>query len=168
MKKIRGVVLIVKACSSLRVVLAGTRNRRRWKLGKQVFEILLGGWRNTKSVLRTKVGGKGKYVKSKKSHRLLKCTRFQRIYLRWRRGRIVVGRQYPDKTRPGKYKNGRAFLSYAPSRKYRFLISYIYVSAGLRAHALVTIRECQFSFQQLKQLSMTRFEVLCGHFHPKS
>ena len=89
-RKITGITFSVKACNDANLILH-TSGKRRWRKGANMLQIVLGGWRNRKSVIRK---GRRRRVVARRNHRrgLLHCNRARHFYITWARGHIRVGR----------------------------------------------------------------------------
>ncbi|XP_021353607.1 uncharacterized protein LOC110450424 isoform X1 [Mizuhopecten yessoensis] len=75
------IVFHVKACSDAHVGLISNDQR--------VYEVVIGGWSNTKSVIRT---NRGEKPKATHNGALLSCSTFRTFYLSWNGGRIILHR----------------------------------------------------------------------------
>ncbi|XP_078323305.1 uncharacterized protein 5-like isoform X4 [Crassostrea virginica] len=71
----------VRACNDAHVILRSS--------GKKEIEIVLGGWNNTISCLRTKVQGP---CHRKYNGRVLNCKSYEEFLISWKDGRIMVGK----------------------------------------------------------------------------
>nr|XP_022289487.1 uncharacterized protein LOC111101329 isoform X2 [Crassostrea virginica] len=71
----------VRACNDAHVVLRSS--------GRKELEIVLGGWRNTISCLRTQVQGS---CRRRYNGRVLNCKNYQEFVISWEEGRIMVGK----------------------------------------------------------------------------
>nr|XP_022289490.1 uncharacterized protein LOC111101330 isoform X2 [Crassostrea virginica] len=71
----------VRACNDAHVVLRSS--------GRKELEIVLGGWSNTISCLRTQVQGS---CRRRYNGRVLNCKNYQEFVISWEEGRIMVGK----------------------------------------------------------------------------
>ena len=71
----------VRACNDAHVVLRSS--------GRKELEIVLGGWSNTISCLRTQVQGS---CRRRYNGRVLNCKNYKEFVISWEDGRIMVGK----------------------------------------------------------------------------
>ncbi|KAL8621206.1 hypothetical protein ACOMHN_018507 [Nucella lapillus] len=120
LSKLSHITFSVKACNGAYLILS-KGGRRTLNKGKNMFEILIGGWKNRRSVIRSRKGSRGSVVALKKYRRKgpLNCKADRYFYVSWKRGRIRVGKQ-----------GSRPFLYYK-SNNPRFVVRHLFV-AGWR------------------------------------
>ena len=77
----------VTACADARVILT----EREGRTDEHVYEFVIGGWKNTRSVIRTNIKGGGRTVMaSKLTTDILKCDKHVTFWISWLNGEIEV------------------------------------------------------------------------------
>ena len=74
----------MRACHSARVALATNLNNQ----SSNIYEIVIGGWSNIKSVIRKSIRGASEVEED--TPEILSCDRLREFYLSWKDGLITV------------------------------------------------------------------------------
>ena len=81
----QNITFTVRACRDAHIALSKTRENVR----ADTYEIVIGGWGNSKAVIRRAV--QGKPVSEVTIPDLLHCSEFRQFWISWYNGEIVVG-----------------------------------------------------------------------------
>ena len=129
-------VFTVKSCSDAHIALSSIPGDTTQK----TYEIVLGGWSNTKSVIR--IGRLGAVMMSRDTPGLLVCDKENPFWIAWKDNLFEVGQ--------GFVYGQQKFLSWKDGRSETFLVNSMSFATGWGAEAYWTIL----------QLTGTLFHIL--------
>ena len=125
----------VRSCNDAHVLLS--TDATSWRSGTNMYQIVIGGWYNTKSVIRKDTNG-ANLVTTHHSKGPMSCGDFRRFYVSWKDGVIEVGAVVADPSQPGTTTD-EPFMTYTgPSG---FLVNHLFVG-GWNQPATWLIGEC--------------------------
>ena len=113
----------VMICNDAHVLLS--TDASSWKSGTNMYEIVIAGWGNTRSVIR-KVRQGAEFAAKQHSAGPLSCEDFRSFYVSWKNGVIEVGALVDNPSHPGTTMDEPPFLTYKdPSA---FHVNYVYLA----------------------------------------